>query len=142
MSETSMSETMMSDKCASTVYFDGSCPLCRAEISHYKGQVGADAISFVDVSKPDANLPAGLSPEQAMARFHVRDEKGELVSGARAFVSVWRVLPRWAWAARLASLPGVTPALELGYRLFLPVRPMLSRLAGRLARQRGKADLH
>jgi predicted DCC family thiol-disulfide oxidoreductase YuxK len=130
----------MTDKCASAVYFDGSCPLCRAEIAHYKGQVGADAISFVDVSKPDADLPTGLTREQAMARFHVRDDKGELVSGARAFVSVWRALPRWGWAARLASLPGVTPVLELGYRLFLPVRPLLSRLAGRLARKRKAED--
>lgn len=135
-----MSEPALPDRCASAVYFDGSCPLCRAEIAHYKRQVGADAISFVDVSAPEADLPAELSREQAMARFHVRDANGDLVSGARAFVSVWRVLPRWRWAARLASIPGVTPLLELGYRLFLPVRPMLSALAGRLARQRGKAD--
>jgi hypothetical protein len=67
-----------------------------------------------------------------MARFHVRTGSGELVSGARAFVSVWRALPRWAWAARVASLPGATLALEIGYRLFLPVRPLLSRLAARI----------
>jgi predicted DCC family thiol-disulfide oxidoreductase YuxK len=119
---------------ASTVFYDGSCPLCRAEIAHYSSQKGAETLCFVDVSKPDAPLPDGLSPEQAMARFHVGTNNGEIVSGARAFVSVWRALPRWRWAARLASAPGVTPMLELGYRLFLPVRPLLSRLAARLAR--------
>lgn len=122
----------MPDEKAAAVYYDGSCPLCRAEIAHYRAQQGAEAICFVDVSKQGEPLAEGLSPEQAMARFHVRTNDGAIVSGARAFVSVWRALPRWAWAARLASLPGVTPALELGYRLFPPVRPLLSRLAGRV----------
>jgi hypothetical protein len=40
-------------------------------------------------------------------------------------------LPGWRWAARVAALPGVLPTLELGYRLFLPIRPYISRLAGR-----------
>ena len=47
-----------------------------------------------------------------------------------AFVEVWTRLPRWRWAARIASLPGVLITLELGYRIFLPVRPILSRLFG------------
>ncbi len=34
--------------------------------------------------------------------------------------------------ARIARLPGIMPVLEIGYRLFLPVRPLLSRLAAKL----------
>lgn len=121
------------------VYFDGACPLCRAEIGHYRAQDGAENLCFVDVSRPECVLPGGLDRGQAMVRFHVRDADGAIVSGAAAFVSVWRALPRWRWAARVASLPGITPALELGYRLFLPVRPWLSRMAARFSR-RGSGD--
>lgn len=111
-----------------TVYFDGACPLCRAEIKHYQSQAGADRISFQDLTTIDvAAQPApGLTTAQAMARFHIRRASGELVSGAAAFVAIWQQLPRWRWAARIASFPGVTPILEVGYRLFLPLRPALS----------------
>ncbi|NPU10428.1 DUF393 domain-containing protein [Bradyrhizobium sp. 83002] len=124
---------MASEPAQSTVYFDGSCPLCRAEIGYYGRTDQAGALCFVDVSKTDAEAPEGLTRQQAMARFHVRAADGRLLSGAAAFVEVWRRLPRWRWAARVASLPGALTVLELGYRLFLPIRPFLSRGLGRLA---------
>lgn len=121
----------MQDKpTTSTVYFDGSCPLCRAEIAHYRKVDRHEVLSFVDVSDKDARLPEGLSPARAMARFHVRDADGRLLSGAAAFVEVWSRLPRWRWAARTAALPVAMAVLEAGYRLFLPVRPLFSRLIG------------
>lgn len=114
-----------------TVYFDGSCPLCTAEIRHYASCAGGDKLCFVDVSEEDADLGPDLAADAAMRRFHVRTSDGTLSSGARGFVAVWRTLPGWRWAARIASLPGVTAMLEVGYRLFLPIRPALSRLAAR-----------
>ena len=117
-----------------TVYFDASCPLCRAEIAQYRGSDRGGALCFVDVSEHAAALPDGLTQQQAMARFHVRAADGTLHSGAAAFVEVWRRLPGWRWAARVASLPGVTAVLEYGYRRFLPVRPLISRLFRRFGR--------
>lgn len=116
----------------STVYFDGSCRLCQAEIGYYRGLDQAGAICFVDVSEAGAATPEGVTQQGAMARFHVRAADGRILSGAAAFVEVWTRLPKWRWAARVASLPGVLQVLELGYRAFLPVRPYLSRLAGRV----------
>ncbi|MGY4307572.1 putative DCC family thiol-disulfide oxidoreductase YuxK [Bradyrhizobium sp. USDA 4369] len=130
---------MAPEQAKSTVYYDGSCPLCRAEIGYYSRTDEAGALCFVDVSKADAAAPDGLSQQEAMQRFHVRAGDGRLLSGAAAFVEVWRRLPRWRWAARLASLPGVLAVLELGYRLFLPVRPLISRSVARLQQRRAAA---
>lgn len=113
-----------------TVYFDGACPLCRAEIGHYRGRDRAGALRFVDVAATGAELPAGLTRAQALGRFHVRAGDGRLLSGAAAFVELWSQLPGWRRAARVARLPGVLAALEGGYRLFLLVRPLLARLVG------------
>ncbi len=118
--------TPPADDSAVTVYFDGACPLCRAEISHYQAQDRAAVMRFCDISRATGEIAPGLTATQAMARFHVRRGDGEIVSGAAAFVAIWRLLPRWRWAARLASLPGAMGVLEFGYRIWLWLRPMLS----------------
>jgi predicted DCC family thiol-disulfide oxidoreductase YuxK len=120
----------------STVYFDGSCPLCRAEIGYYRRKDLDHALCFVDISETGAIPPEGITQERAMKRFHVRARDGRVLSGAAAFVEVWARLPRWSWAARGASLPGALIAMELGYRIFLPVRPCLSRFFGRVLKLR------
>jgi predicted DCC family thiol-disulfide oxidoreductase YuxK len=115
-----------------SVYFDGSCPLCSAEIGVYTRQRGADTVCFVDASSPGVEIGSDLPREAALKRFHVRLADGRLVSGARAFVTIWETLPDWRPLARVARLPGVISVLEVGYRLFLPVRPLLSRIAAAL----------
>lgn len=119
------------DTPAATVYFDGSCPLCRMEIGHYQKLDSRGALCFVDVSQPSASTGPGLDREAAMARFHIRDAQGRLHSGAAAFVEIWRTVPGWRHAARLAALPGVMFGLELSYRFFLKIRPSLSGLLRR-----------
>lgn len=119
---------MESDVSKSTVFFDGSCHLCRAEIGYYRRRDKAGALCFVDVSETDALTPGGITQQRAMERFHVRARDGRVLSGAAAFVEVWTHLPKWRWAARAASLPGALAVLELGYRMFLPVRPFISRV--------------
>ena len=123
---------MASELPKSTVYFDGSCPLCRAEIGYYRRNDQAGAICFVDVSETGSGTPEGITQQRAMERFHVRSGDGRVLSGAAAFVEVWTRLPKWRWAARAASLPGALVALELGYRMFLPVRPVISRAFGQV----------
>jgi demethoxyubiquinone hydroxylase (CLK1/Coq7/Cat5 family) len=117
---------------ALTVLYDGACPLCRREIALYRGLVPLRPVGWLDVSDATAALPAGASPcDRAtyLARFHVQQADGQLLSGAAAFVQLWRLLPGWQWLAGLGSLPGATPVLELAYRGFLRSRPAMQRAA-------------
>lgn len=123
----------MPDKVSSTtIYYDGSCPLCATEIRHYRDQDSEQELAFVDVSETGVSLPPDLSREQAMARFHVMSRDGQLIDGAKAFAAVWASLPRWRWAARAAALPGAMRVLDMAYSASLLIRPAISRLFGRL----------
>ena len=117
-----------------TVLYDGACPLCRREIGIYRGlqplQSGSP-VCFADVSDAALPLPAGTTREQLLARFHVRNRDGELLSGAAAFLALWAALPGWRWLAMIGRLPGAAWAMERSYLFFLRWRPMLQRWAFR-----------
>lgn len=117
-----------------TVYFDGSCPLCRREIALYRRLPQAAQLAWVDVSAGQA-LGEDLSCAAAMARFHVRDPQGRLFSGAAAFSLMWRQFPGWRWLGYLSAWPPLSWVFELAYRAFLPVRPRLQRIVRRLDRK-------
>ena len=107
-----------------TVYFDGSCPLCRREIALYSRLPQAAGLAWLDVSEGQA-LGEDLSCAAAMARFHVRDPQGRLFSGAAAFSQMWRQFPGWRWLGYLSAWPPMSWFFEIAYRLFLPLRPRL-----------------
>lgn len=109
-----------------TVYHDGGCPLCAAEIGQYKRALGAHALRFADVSDPDVAPADDLTREDALARFHVRDGSGTVLSGAEAFAALWQALPHWRWLGRIVGSRPVLPVAELAYRAFLPLRPRLA----------------
>ena len=122
-----------------TVFYDGACPLCEKEISFYRRREGADAVRWVDVSQAGAaTLAPDLTRAQALARFHVRDARGELTSGGAAFSRLWRALPGFRPLGRLFRLPPLAWLLERGYELFLKIRPRLQARAA--ARTKLRAD--
>lgn len=108
-----------------TIFFDGACPLCRAEIGFWRGQPGADRIAFVDVARDGTALPTGVDRAQALARFHAETAKGHVISGAAAFLALMGTLPRLRWLARIGALPGIRQFLEMLYGVFLRLRPAL-----------------
>ena len=113
------------DHQAIRVCFDGSCPLCRAEISIYQDLNSSTPIEWIDVSTKDASLPEGLSKSKLMSRFHVARADGQVLSGARAFVALWSRLPGWRWLSAFARVPGALSLMETAYRGFLVVRPRI-----------------
>jgi len=115
-------------KVAMTVFYDGSCPLCSTEIAHYRRMDMHERLLFRDVSHANVVLEPELDRSALMERFHVRRADGQLLSGAAAFVSLWSLLPRWRWVAYAAAAPGAMVLLAMAYGLFLPVRPVISRL--------------
>ena len=108
------------------IYYDGACPLCRAEIDFYR-RIGTRA-RFHDLTGGGAT-PVGVCRADALARFHVTDAGGRVRSGARAFAELWKASPgAWRILGHIAAVPPFVWIAEAVYRLFLRIRPRLQRL--------------
>jgi len=92
-----------------TVFYDGSCAICRTRIAIYKMEArrGELAIEWRDVSaEPEALAEHGIGPEAARRRLHVLDPDGTLLAGADAFALLWSALPGYRRLGRLIASPG------------------------------------
>jgi predicted DCC family thiol-disulfide oxidoreductase YuxK len=108
------------------VYYDGACYVCHTEISHYRKIDREGRLEFVDISAPDFNaIREGLDPVRVNQMIHVRDTSGSLHLGVDAFIEIWRNIPGYGWAARLARIPVVHGCMKVGYFAFARLRPYL-----------------
>ena len=136
MTQTHSDTTALSEQ-PIKVYYDGACPVCRREISLMQRQATGSALDWVDASRCDEtslNAATGgtLNRQDALARMHVRDKDGTLVSGAAAFGLLWQQLPRFRWLGKVVSSKPALVVLEPAYTVFLKVR--------KLWRPSGKSD--
>ena len=122
-----------------TLYYDGRCKLCLAEIHFLGGRNQRGLLSFVDIND-EGFAAAGhtVSCAAAMAQMHGRLDNGQLLTGVPVFAEAYRRadLPGLAW---LFSRSWTRPILDLGYGWFARHRHSISRLIGppllRLARR-------
>jgi predicted DCC family thiol-disulfide oxidoreductase YuxK len=117
------------------VYYDSACPLCRREVAFYRRLDRSGRVDWVDVHATRGSTVApGLTRDAALARLHARNANGSMVSGAMAFAAIWQRLPWLAPFGRLLARRPFRWIAEGGYRLFLRIRPALSRFLRRLER--------
>jgi predicted DCC family thiol-disulfide oxidoreductase YuxK len=120
-----------------TVYYNGACPICGAEIDHYQKLAAAsDApLAWVDISRePSALVAHGIDGEGAKRRLYATGADGRLTGGVEAFAQLWERLPRYRWLGRLARLRLVRPLAEALYERILA--PGLYRYNRRRERRR------
>lgn len=106
------------------VYFDGSCPLCNKEINLYKNTNTSCPISYVDVSSMEDNS----NKETLMKRFHIKDQQGNILSGAKAFIELWKTMNGWKYLAKVFDNKIGLTILEFLYTKFLIIRPQLQKV--------------
>jgi predicted DCC family thiol-disulfide oxidoreductase YuxK len=106
-----------------TVWYDGACPLCVAEINLIKRlDRKRGRIATVDLCG-DGTCP--LDRGDMLARFHAQENGRPIMSGAAAFGAMWRQVTPFQPLGYLALFPPALWAMELAYRFFLRIRPRL-----------------
>ena len=75
------------------VFYDDSCPLCDAEIEHYKKLKTVHDISWLGIdSSWDDIKQYGFSKQTLLKRIHAVHSDGTIVTGAAAFALIWNSL--------------------------------------------------
>ena len=120
----------MHDETELTLYYDGQCPLCQAEIHFLQSRNSERKLGFVDVTESNFETDAHhISCEAAMAQIHGRLANGQVMVGVPVFARAYQLvqLPVLAW---VLSRPWLQPLLTPAYGLFARHRPTLSKHFG------------
>lgn len=98
------------------ILYNDRCPICRAEIAHYRKRAEATGapLRFDDLHKVDLGA-YDLTPDQAKRRMHALTPEGRVINGIPAFAAIWAALPGMGWLARVVMWPGVRQAADLLY---------------------------
>lgn len=115
-----------------TLYYDGRCPLCMAEIHVLQARNQQGLLHFVDVTEDSFDeVGHAISCSAALAQMHGRLQDGRLLTGTAVFAEAYRRanLPILAW---LLSQPLLQPLWAVFYRVFARYRHGISRCLGPL----------
>ena len=116
--EPALRDLLVARQAPLTVHYNAACPVCEAEISHYRRVVKAHhaPVAFSDIgSQPDVLAAHGVSDRELVHRMHVSMPGGEIASGVDAFIAIWRRLPGYRWLAQLVALPVMRQLFSTAY---------------------------
>jgi predicted DCC family thiol-disulfide oxidoreductase YuxK len=113
-----------------TLYYDGRCRLCLAEVHFLTARNRRGLLSFVDINHQgfgEAGHP--VSCAAAMAQMHGRLGNGQLLTGVPVFAAAYQRADL-AFLAWCLSRVWTRPILDLGYGWFARYRHSISRVIG------------
>ena len=98
------------------VYYNESCSICRAEINLYKKQ-NIKEIQWVDITNNTvAEENTSKSNKTLLRRLHV-EENGQVFEGAKAFLLVWKKMPKYRFLYIFFKLPIIYTLFSLFYEI-------------------------
>ena len=98
------------------VYYNESCSICRAEVNLYKKQNIKD-IEWVDITNNiDAEKDTSKNNKTLLRRLHV-EEDGKVFGGAKAFLLVWKKIPKYKFLYTFLRLPIIFNLFSFFYEI-------------------------
>tara|TARA_Y100001958_G_C20634108_1_gene169746 strand:- start:54 stop:401 length:348 start_codon:yes stop_codon:yes gene_type:complete len=98
------------------VYFNNSCKICKAEIDLYKKEK-IDQINWIDITNNElAKIETNKDYKELLRRLHV-EKDGRIFSGAKAFLLVWKNIPKYRILYSILSLPIIFQIFSIAYEI-------------------------
>ncbi|RXJ71583.1 thiol-disulfide oxidoreductase [Veronia nyctiphanis] len=109
-----------------TIFFDGTCPLCVAEMNELRTLNTNNAIQFEDIFSENFNerFP-DIDIQKATQILHAKGEDGEIFLGLDATVKAWSTVNRKSWL-RILRWPVIKIAADAAYLFFARNRYKIS----------------
>lgn len=105
---------MINSKPKDTLFYDGQCPICNAEIARLDAHID-DNLVCVDIHS-EASTPVDRSV--LFSQLHLLKADGELLVGLEANVAAWQHT-KWRLLASILLWPIIRWFAELAYRGWL-----------------------
>ena len=98
------------------VYYNNSCKICRTEINLYKKQ-NIKEIEWVDITDNIiAEKNTSKDNKTLLRRLHV-EEGGKIFEGAKAFLLVWKKIPKYKFLYIFFKLPIIFNIFSFFYEI-------------------------
>jgi predicted DCC family thiol-disulfide oxidoreductase YuxK len=113
-----------------TLFYDGACPLCQAEILFLQNRNQAGLLYFIDINSVQYDpQKVGVSCEEALASMYGQIEGEQPINGVAVFGEAYRRanLPLMAW---IFTRSWMMPILGPSYRFFAKHRHGISGFFG------------
>ena len=108
------------------IFYDGHCPLCRAEMAHLKRYDKHQVIQFEDIQQDNFSQHYGHLEWAALNnRIHVQQPDGSLLTGLDATHAAWKAVGK-GWLYAPLRWPIIKPIADYGYTLFARHRYRIS----------------
>ena len=99
------------------VFYNKSCKICNAEITHYKKNNSTTTFSWIDiVNNSNAQKLTSKSYKQLLRRLHVLSN-GEVLEGAAAFLEIWKHIPRYVFLYKIFKIKLFFILFSLAYEI-------------------------
>ena len=98
------------------VYYNKSCSICKFEIDHYKKQ-NIPEIKWVDITNNSSAEEDTLKNQKVLLRrLHIKKD-GQVYSGAKAFLLIWKKIPKYKFLYNFFKLPIIFSLFNIGYEI-------------------------
>ncbi len=98
------------------VFFNNSCNICRAEISHYKKHSSGN-LEWIDVTdNQDAQQLTSKSYKDLLRRMHVIQD-GKVIDGAESFLIIWKNIPKYNFLYKIFKIKPLFFLLNIFYEI-------------------------
>ena len=98
------------------VFFNNSCNICKAEISHYKKHCN-DKIEWIDVTNnKEAQKITSKTYKELLRRMHIIED-GKIIDGAESFLIIWKNIPKYNFLYKIFKIKPLFFFLNIFYEI-------------------------